>query len=208
MGNCPLFIMISVIIPYNIDRGYLDSAIESIQNQTYRDFEIILSQSEGSGGYNLNRGIEKAKGEYIKWLCEDDLLTPNCLKDSLEAIKGYDFIHGRGLNLLENGTETPYQLTNPYAQLNSMLIQNGINGGTTMYRRDIFDKVMWDEDLWTGGEYDFHLKLLHLGYRLGFTDKILYKYRRHSLQKSLGNKDWAYQDKRKEQIEMIRNRYR
>ena len=200
--------LISVIIPYNIDRGYLGEALNSIHQQTYKDFEIILSHSEHSGGYNMNRGIEKAKGEYLKYLCEDDILTPNCLKDSLDAIQGFDFIHGRGVNLHQNGVETPYTMTNPYAQLSSMLEQNGINGGTTLYRTEIFNKVKWDEELFTGGEYDFNLKLLSLGYKLGFCDKVLYKYRRHDLQKSLGNTSFEYQNARAEQIEMIRNRYR
>ena len=174
--------MISVIVPYNIDRGYLGEALNSIHQQTYKDFEIILSHSPNSGGYNMNRGIEKAKGEYLKYLCEDDLLTPDCLQDSLDAIQGYDFIHGRGVYLWENGTETPYTMTNPYAQLSSMLVQNGINGGSTLYRTEIFKKVKWDEELFTGGEYDFNLKLLSLGYHLGFCDKVLYKYRRHDFE--------------------------
>jgi glycosyltransferase involved in cell wall biosynthesis len=200
--------MISVVIPYNEDRGYIDNAINSIENQTYKDYEIVLSKSDASVGFNANYGVKQSKGEYIKFLCEDDLLTPNCLEDSLKAIKNYDFIHGKGVNFWKGGIEKPYTMTNPYAELNSMLIQNGINGGSVMYRRDIFDKVQFDEELWTGEEYDFNLNLLYLGYRLGFCDKVLYKYRRHSKQKSLGNPSFEYQRQRQIAIEKIRNRYR
>jgi glycosyltransferase involved in cell wall biosynthesis len=200
---------VSVIIPYNIDRGFLQQAIDSVQAQTYRDFEIILSQSEGTGGYNMNRGIEKATGDLLCYLCEDDLLPANSLSDRVEAMEDYDFIHCRGVQFWEEYDKSqPWQLTNSYAELNSMLVQNGIMGGTTMYRRELFDEFMWDEDLWTGGEYDFHLKLLHNNKRLGFCDRFVYKYRRHSLQKSLGNTSAEYQNKRREQVELIRNRYR
>lgn len=199
---------VSIIIPYDFDRGYLNEAIKSVENQTYKDWELILSCSEGSGGHNMNKGIEKAKGDYICYLCEDDLLPPNSLENRLESIKGYDFIHGRGEVFRPNGDTFKYQLTNPYAELSSMLIQNGIMGGTMLYKREIFDQFKWDESLWTGGEYDFNLKLLFNSKRLGFSNEVVYRYRRHHLQKSLGNPSKEYQALRQEQIELIRNRYR
>ncbi len=53
---------VSIIIPYKIDRGYLNEAIESVKNQTYKgEIELILSQSNGSVSYNLNQGILKAR---------------------------------------------------------------------------------------------------------------------------------------------------
>lgn len=200
--------MISVIIPYDKDRGYLDKAVASIQNQTYRDFEIILSCSEASGGVNMNNGIAKSKGDYICYLCEDDLLPEDSLQNRINAIGDSDFIHGRGLVFGDGKRDKLYSLTNPYAELASMLIQNGIMGGTMLYKREVFDKFKWDELLWTGGEYDFNLKLLFNGLRLGFCNDVVYKYRRHSLQKSLGNTNAKYQNQRAVQIETIRNRYR
>ena len=39
-------IKVSVIIPYNKDRGWLNEAIESVNNQTHKNIELILSQSD------------------------------------------------------------------------------------------------------------------------------------------------------------------
>lgn len=199
--------MISVIIPYRVDRGYLDEALESLDKQTYRDFEVIESQAENTGGYNMNRGIEKAKGDFICYLCEDDMLPPNSLKDRIEAIGDHDFLHCRGQMFFENGKIKPYPLTNPDVNLENMLIQNGIMGGTTMYRKEIFERFRWDESLWTGGEYDFHLRLLYNGLSLGFCDKVVYLYRRWWGQKSVGNITAEYQQERTNQINEIRCRY-
>lgn len=202
--------MVSIIIPYNKDRGYLAEAVASARLQTYQNIEIILEQSDNSGGYNINRGIEKAKGKYICYLCEDDVLPLDSIMSRVNLMDqtGYDFIHGRGIEFWETGKEKPWFLTNPYAQLSSMLERNGIMGGTTMYKASLFKEFKWDEKLWTGGEYDFHLNLLYHGKRLGFLDKVVYHYRRHELQKSLGNTSQEYQAKRHEQIELIKLRYK
>lgn len=199
--------MISVIIPYNKNRGYLMQAIESVEAQTYKDVEIILSQSEGTAGFNMNRGIEKARGEYVCFLCEDDLLTPNSLEDRLEAIKDCDFIHGRSMQFNESGNIKEWQLTDKETNLSKMLSVNGIMGGTVLYRKSLFDSFKWDETLTTGEEYDVNLYLLSNGFKLGFCDSIVYNYRRHPTQKSLGNKSPEYQAARRRQIEMIKSRY-
>ncbi|WP_152184252.1 glycosyltransferase family 2 protein [Sulfurimonas indica] len=92
-------ILISVVMPvYNAEK-YLDEAIQSILNQTYKNFEfiiindgstdkslkiiesyakedsrIILVSRENRGlVYSLNEGIEKAKGKYIARMDADDI---------------------------------------------------------------------------------------------------------------------------------------
>lgn len=179
--------MVSIIIPYNIDRG-VDKAIESVYAQTFKGkIEVILSQSTNNVSYNLNRGIEIAKGEYIKYLCDDDWLTPNSIEWSLRAFtKGIDLIHGNAFNVFPTRTEgqTP-RIKQP--TLEQMLAMNVIHGGTLMYRADVFSKVgLFDEDLTCAEEYDFNLRCLKKGLKLGYIDKYLYNYQRHDLQKSLG----------------------
>lgn len=196
--------LVSVIIPYKEDRGFLDEAIQSVEQQSYKNWELILSQSEASGGYNMNRGIEKATGDYICYLCDDDLLTQDSLKHRVNGMKDYDFIHSRGKVFGNQTGEWPF--TNPYAQLNSMLMENGIMGGTTMYKREVLEEFMWDETLWTAGEYELHLRLLYNGKRLGFVNNYSYLYRRHNNQKSVGSME--YQRQRQAEIERIRNLYR
>lgn len=200
--------MISVIIPYKEDRGWLDKAIESVEKQTYKDYEIILSQSDNRVGYNLNRGIEKARGGFIKYLCDDDLLTPNSLQDSLNGMMGYDFIHGNAINFFNDKRRTVQRPVKKYFDWRELKTRNYIHGGTLMYRAGVFEKYgLFDETLWTGEEYDFNLKIMHQGARLGYVNSTLYLYRRHEIQKSLGNMDIEYQTKRQLQIQEIKNRY-
>ena len=96
---------ISVIMPmYNVEK-YIGLAIQSLINQTFKDFEAIFVDDCGPGNSlavaksfsdpriniiqnekNLgatgsrNKGIELAKGKYIYFLDSDDAMLPNCLE--------------------------------------------------------------------------------------------------------------------------------
>lgn len=198
---------VSVIIPYNKDRGFLKQAIESVENQTYPT-EIILSQSDKSVSYNINQGIKKATGEYIRFCSEDNLLTFLCIENSLKAIDGFDFIHGNAIDFWENGTERIYIPAIKRPTLQEMITLNVMHGGTVMYRRDCFDRFGgFDETLWCAEEYEFNMRLLSKGCFLNYCNSYLQRYRRHDKQKSLGNTGREYQAKRKKEINKIKNRF-
>jgi GT2 family glycosyltransferase len=199
--------MVSIIIPYKEDRGWLHEAVKSVQMQTWRgSIELINCQSDNGVSYNINRGIEIAKGEYIKYLCEDDWLTPNCIKASIEAMRSYDFIHGNAYNI--GGGIRQQKPIVEIPTLAEMLDFNVIHGGTLMYHKSVFDKVgLFDETLDCAEEYEFNLRCLSKGLKLGYCNQFLYNYRRHDKQKSLGNMDAEYQRERQRKIHKIKERY-
>lgn len=102
---------ISVIVPiYNTEK-HLDRCIESILNQTYKDFELILiddgstdnssnicnkykeidtrimviRQNNRGVSYSRNIGISKAKGKYIAFVDGDDYVDNNFLHELLNT---------------------------------------------------------------------------------------------------------------------------
>lgn len=106
--------MVSVIIPNYNHAPYLKERIESVLNQTYQDFEIIIlddcstdtsrdviiqyrshpkvshivfnEHNSGSTFIQWQKGFDIAKGEYI-WIAEsDDVAHPDFLKKLMEAI--------------------------------------------------------------------------------------------------------------------------
>lgn len=200
---------VTIIIPYSKDRGYLKQAEESVENQTYDgEIEVIHSSSPHTVGYNINRGIERATGDYIKYLCDDDMLTPWSIEESVKSIELVDFIHGKAINFWEGDKRTAWipPITNP--DIYDMLNKNVIHGGTLMYKRSLFDNVgMFDESLDCAEEYEFNLRCLSKGMKLGFCDSFLYMYRRHTGQKSLGNKSEEYQEVRQGKIQKIKDRF-
>lgn len=198
---------VSIIIPYKEDRGYLNEAIKSVECQSYKgEIELILSQSNKGVSYNINRGIEKATGAFIKYLCDDDKLTVNSISDSVHAMQGVDFMHGNAVNFWENGQRSIHVPSVTSPTLRQMLQRNYIHGGSLMYRCDVFERFgMFDESLTTGEEYDFNLMLLSKGARIGYCNHFLYLYRRHFEQKSLGR--CSNQHERALLIEQIKERY-
>lgn len=104
--------LISIIIPcYNIE-NYIEKCIESIENQTYKDIEIIavddcskdgtivklkelqerysnlqVYQNDKNRGaaYSRNFAIKKAKGEYIGFVDSDDYITDDYYEKLMET---------------------------------------------------------------------------------------------------------------------------
>jgi len=176
--------LVSVIIPYNKDRGFLEEAIESVKAQTYKDWELILEHGDKTFGTNLNNGVARSDGEYIKFLAEDDLLTPDSLAILVKGIKGYDFVYSNAENFGKTDGWSQFS-DDGTVTLEKMLRGNCMHGGTLLYRRDIFLAVGgYDEGLWTAEEYDFHLKLLKAGYKHRHVPGIVYRYRIHGDNKS------------------------
>lgn len=105
--------MVSVIVPVYKVEDYLEKCIQSIQNQTYRDLEIILvddgspdqcgqicdrykAQDERiqvihkeNGGLSdaRNFGIDTATGEYILFVDSDDYIHPRMVEILLKELE-------------------------------------------------------------------------------------------------------------------------
>ncbi|MBB6681534.1 glycosyltransferase family 2 protein [Aequorivita sp. 609] len=109
---------ISIILPcYNVEK-YIAKSIQSILDQTYDDFEILviidgspdnskaIAESikdprikiyeKPNGGLSdaRNYGLERANGKFIYFLDPDDWIEPNLLEDNLAIIeqKQLDFV--------------------------------------------------------------------------------------------------------------------
>ena len=195
---------VSVIIPYKEDRGWLQKAIDSVPKEA----ELILSRGNGNCQQNFNNGIRKATGDIIRWLHEDDMLTENCIPDTIKTFEeqGCDWMHGNAYNLHDtgHGRIIPYIPPVKYPTLNELIGLNTIHGGTLAYRRDVFDRIgFMDEGLVWSEEFEYSLRCLSAGLKLGYCDKFLAYYRVHP-----GQKSNADQVDRAINRENIRDRYR
>lgn len=114
---------ISIVVPlYNTPLNFLEELLDSVVNQTYRNWELCcvdagqdtavgqhvqarakadpriryqkLTENEGIAG-NTNHGIELATGDYIALLDHDDILHPCALWYTAQAIveQGADFVY-------------------------------------------------------------------------------------------------------------------
>jgi len=204
---------VSIIIPYKEDRGFLQEAINSIANQSYNNIELILSNNDANKSFNFNRGIEKATGSLIKYLDDDDMLPPDAIANSVNCMvknKGLA-MHGNAIIFFNTPEEKTPQVFIPIQKtptLERMLFNNVMHGTTLMYHKSVFDKFgLFNEDLWTAEEYEFNLRLLSKKIQFHYCNKYIAYYRRHINQKSIGNTNEDYQQKRQRVIKQIKNLY-
>lgn len=124
--------MISVIMPLYNNEKYVIEAIQSVINQTYKDWELIIINDastdnskfvvqnflekekdnrlifidlkENKGvSFARNLGMRKAKGEYISFLDSDDFWDKEFLKLSYLKLKeNYKFVYTNFYYLYES----------------------------------------------------------------------------------------------------------
>jgi teichuronic acid biosynthesis glycosyltransferase TuaG len=107
-------LFISIIIPYFKKKIFFEKTIKSINNQSYKNFEIILiyddlnqnellfvkkvlrkvknkkiliNEKNLGPGYSRNRGILTAKGDYVAFCDADDVWKKNKLLNQLNFMK-------------------------------------------------------------------------------------------------------------------------
>ena len=201
---------VTVIIPFNKDRGWLKDAVNSVP----KNVQLLLSKGEGNWPQNFNKALPEAEGEFIKYLHEDDMLTLNCIEDSVNTLEtlGVDFIHGNALEIYEGRLSKriyiPF-IKNP--TLDDLIFKNTLHSATLMYRKSVFDLVGgFDEspEIDALEEYEFNLRCLKAGLKIGYCPKVLAVYRRHSQQKIriVTSSSIARHDKKKRK-ELLINKY-
>jgi glycosyltransferase involved in cell wall biosynthesis len=102
--------LVSIILPvYNVEK-YIAKSIQSVLNQTYTNFELLVIidgspdnskeiassfsderitiYEKENGGLSdaRNYGLERAKGDYVYFMDSDDWIEPNLLETSLAGI--------------------------------------------------------------------------------------------------------------------------
>jgi GT2 family glycosyltransferase len=175
---------VTVIIPYKVNRGWLQDAINSVPKE---NVQLLVSQGEGNWPENFNKVLKLAMGDYIRYLHEDDMLTSNCINDSIRTLEwqGADFMHGDVYELdQESGRQWYWRSPKKFPTLNDMLEKNYMHSASLMYRREVFEKLSsFNETLNVMEEYEFNLRCLQAGMKLGYCGSPLAIYRRHREQK-------------------------
>jgi glycosyltransferase involved in cell wall biosynthesis len=196
----------AVITTYNRP-ALLLKAIQSVQDQTYRNVEIIVvddcsptdiaqvvaahdrrvavvRNAENKGaGYSRNAGIDRARGEIIAFLDDDDEWLPAKLEEQVSLLHDADACLC-GYRELETGKVRTHGIADvtPH-HLRQGNLFCGASGLAAW--RHVFDKIRFDETLWSGQDWDTYVQIVQ-EFRLKNVCKPLFVYRRADPQ-SLSN---------------------
>ena len=198
--------MISLIMSiYKENEEQLKQAIESILNQTYKNFEfiiiidnpepqkinfvkrysdkrikLIINECNKGLVYSLNKGIENANGEYIARMDADDISFPERLENQLK------FLESSGCDLCGTFVQNFYKdeeqaiIKGPTKHENVIKIlknHNCIAHPTWLAKREVYEKNNGYRDVFACEDYDFLIRACQNGFKLANVPMVLLKYR-------------------------------
>lgn len=162
---------VSVIIPTYNREDYISETIQSVLDQTHKDFEVIviddgstdntkeklapflkniklLEQNNSERAVARNNGIKNSSGKYIAFLDSDDIWTPNKLEkqiDILDSKKDIILAYGQCERINEKGKKikTAKRQREGYNGnvFEKLLYRNFVVSATSVIRRDYFEKT-------------------------------------------------------------------
>jgi glycosyltransferase involved in cell wall biosynthesis len=203
--------LVSVIIPvYNWEK-YLEEAIQSVLNQTYRPLDVIIVddgstdqsseialkfkdkiryvfQSQGGIGKARNRGIEAALGTYIAFLDADDLWEPTKLAEQMALFTkepNIQMVFAQMIHFFspELGAETRAKYHFPEN------IAPGWIAGTLLMKKEHFLQVgLFDPCLRVGEFIEWFLRAKKQGLSMKMVDQVFLHRRIHGENTTLKQK--------------------
>ncbi len=202
---------VSVIIPAYNQGHYLGKAIQSVLNQTFADFEIIVVDDgstddtrqvaagfldprvryvyQDNAGLSAarNTGIRHAKGAFLSFLDSDDLFLPEklaLLLAKFDAEPELGFVAGQAILIDENDHRIGEIFDKRLPKDSTqLLLGNPLHVGSVMVRREWQTRVgFFDETLRSYEDWDMWLRLAKAGCRMGWVDRPVSLYRFHTNQ--------------------------
>ncbi len=205
--------LVSVIIPCYNQAHFLAEAIESVVNQIYRHFEIVvvddgstddtskiaarfpgvryIKQENQGLAAARNLGIQVSRGNYLVFLDADDRLLPTALDAGLNCFATHPkcaFVSGAHIRIAHDGSpltsgDLPHDVDRDHYF--AMLHKNYIQmHATVMYRRDVLLSLNgFDASLGACEDYDLFLRITR-NYPVHCHDHVVAEYRMHDAQMS------------------------
>lgn len=184
--------LVSIIIPYFKKKDYILEAINSILNQTYQNFEVIIvyddtDKSELSLIYNIqkldrrikvlvneknlgaglsrNNGIKNSNGKYIAFLDADDLWKKEKLEKQISLMEQNNFlITHTSYEILGNKKKFSKIMIARNLNFNKLLKSCDIGLSTVIIKKDLFDQSIKFSNIKTKEDYILWLLLTKKGY--------------------------------------------
>ena len=211
---------VSICIPAYNRRGMFRAALWSVLRQTYRDFEVVIS--DNASEENLEAEVVAAndsrvryirrernfggpdnffflqtlpKGEYVLFLCSDDLLLPDCLEKAVAALEAqperggavYRAAHYSvdGFKYLSNMPDRDFASAAEYTADRAVRDFRFTSPSLCLYRRTAFEWLGgWNKSLIAVVDWELYSRMVRLGGGMIFLHDVLAIMRLHKDQDS------------------------
>lgn len=201
--------IISVIMPvYNCEK-YVYESVQSILNQTYTDFELIivddcstdstvsiieaipdqrilLIQKEKNSGYtdSLNHAVTIAKGKFIARMDGDDISLPDRFQRQVDCLNANEdvILCGTGIQVIDSPVVLKHPVNHEDIKV-KLCFSNSFFHPTIMARKQILLENNYNREFEPAEDYDLWTRLVFKG-KLMNIDEVLLHYRVHANQVS------------------------
>lgn len=199
--------LISIVVPtYNPKRLFYDTLLNSVMNQSYENFELIIvngSNQQKISNYidksveldkrfkvikvtnkgiseTTNAGVRVARGEYVALLDHDDLLHPDALTYVVASINKFpdgDLFYSDECKITEDGEVFRMPHFKPNYSPDLLYNLNYITH-LAVIRKSIFDKVgLFDSKKDGAQDYDMFLRITDYTKNIYHIPRVLYYWR-------------------------------
>ncbi|RME78601.1 MAG: glycosyltransferase [Chloroflexi bacterium] len=196
---------VSVILPVYNQEEYLPAALESVLNQTWQDFELIVVNDGSTDrtpeiletyrrqyGFTvihqenkklpgaLNTGFQQARGEYLTWTSSDNIMLADMLETLVAALDAHPdvgMVYADWEVIDENGESLGVVHTFDYDP--HLLMRDNYINACFLYRRICQETVgLYDPAYILAEDWEYWLRIASR-FRLMRVPKVLYRYRVH-----------------------------
>jgi glycosyltransferase involved in cell wall biosynthesis len=196
---------VSIVLPTYNGSKYIAQNIESVLNQTFADWELIVvddCSTDKTGaivlgcrdprihycrnGVNctlpraLNRGFRLASGEYLTWTSDDNWYAPNAIErmvSALDANPHIDLVASHFHRVDEDGKILSERTLEPAFMMQDV---NPV-GACFLYRRSALGKVgLYNPKFSKAEDAEYWMRMHRFGLKIAMIDEYLYFYRLHS----------------------------
>ncbi|WP_407536946.1 glycosyltransferase family 2 protein [Cetobacterium somerae] len=195
--------LVSIITPSYNSKDFIKETIESVLNQTYKNWEmlivddcstdstqkylkdfeekdrrikVIYLEKNVGAGIARNLAIEKAKGRYIAFLDSDDIWNNKKLEKQVKFTEenSYKFTFTKFQKISEDGKAYKMIVKAPKKlTYNKNLYYNHIQTSTVMYNQEILGKIYMPE-IRKRQDYGLWQKILDKTNGYGLNENLMY----------------------------------
>ncbi len=206
--------LVTIVTPSYNQGAYLEETIRSVLDQDYGHVEYFVvddgstddsldvirryedrlawwtQQANGGQVAALNRGFERAGGEYLGWLNSDDMLLPGAITAVVEALDADPellLVYGDNVFVDEAGREVASAAAQPF-DLATMIrtCQNVVPQPGSLFRRRALEIAPLNERGYYFFDFEFAIRLGVAGH-VAHIPRDLAAYRLHPESKTVGD---------------------
>lgn len=208
--------LVTIIMATYNRAHFIKETLISIQNQTFENWECIIIDDGGTDNTQdvinsilendtrfqfvkrtenyqkglpgcRNFGLYLAKGDYIVFFDDDDIIHPDNLKIGVETLKDSDFsfCHYQKLSFEEDKPsfdkiESVHKKTIKKDDLEKVITQEiGLASCTVLWNKDCFKTHRFNEKLMYAEEWECYARIISEGFIGVIIDAVLYFNRKH-----------------------------